>query len=234
MTLTEAIVTEFIEHYLHNIDDRDGSTRKRKRNGNYDHMRQAPKCSRHDKQQRKKILQSLNRIADEFDKFIGSSSEREERFAGLITPLIPLLIGNGQENEKQYSKAFEAIADELFSQDITWSRVVTFLVYNGELASKVTKESKSEDKISRMTSQIIDNICRYFDEKIMQWIDQQDGGWLNIVTYEHEIQLDTKNLPLTNGHFSNGNGRCIRQVISVAALAAVIGGLYMCSKLSVQ
>lgn len=239
MALTELIVTQFIENQLNKTSERNGSRRKgKKRNGENEHILKHPKCNKHDRQLCQKVLPSLIEVANNFDKFISESS-KEERFTDLTTPLLPHLIGTKQGSKQQCYDAFSRIADELFSDDVTWGRIVTFLVYAGELATKVTQQTEDASKIPTTISMIIENICKYFDEKLLQWIEQQDNGWMSIIAYQNEIQSDEGKGLLANGHSAesadeSNNTRCMRQVISVAAFAAIIGGLYMCSKLSVQ
>lgn len=172
------------------------------------------------------VLESVKRIATQLEKFIGD--DYNERFVGLTEPLIPKL---RQGNKKVFYKAFKAVADELFSQRISWSHIVTFLVYNAELAHRAIELARREDneeEADKMVSLLVECVCRYFQENLMQWIKQQ--GWRDIIKYE---AAPTSQSPPQQKE--TNNSRAIKQYVGAAAFAAVIGGLFLlCSKLSVQ
>lgn len=175
--------------------------------------------------QREIVQNSLTKIARDFEIFIGN--KYNDRFPELTEPLIPKL-KNG--SKQKYYEAFKAISDELFSQDISWSHIVTFLVYSAELTNKVLElpPQNDKDKTFKMVSQIIKSICRYFDDKLLQWVENQETGWLDVVEYEKQAERSM------NGKHDDANYRGVKQYLGVAAVAAIIGGLYLCSKLTVQ
>lgn len=171
---------------------------------------------------RKQILHSLSNIARELEDFIKETYN--DRFANLTEPLMPAL----KNGSKRYYESFKAVIDELFATDFSWTHIVTFLVYSAELTNKVLELSLSEDKTHKMVSQIINSICRYFDERLTQWIEKQDGGWQSLVEFDKKQKSASDNEV-------NTEIRSFRHYVSnVVAAAAIIGGLYLCSKLTIQ
>lgn len=169
------------------------------------------------------IVSRLVSIDREFQIFV--NNKYDDRFTELTEPLVSRLKGG---SSRKYYEAFKTIASELFLGQISWIRIVTFLVYSAELVNRVLTEppQNDRDKTFKMVSQVIKCTCRYFEENLLQWIEEQDGGWNNIIELTKGADDNNK----------NGSGTCrgIKQYIGVAAFAAVIGGLYLCSKLTVQ
>lgn len=169
------------------------------------------------------IVSRLISIDREFQIFI--NNKYDDRFRDLTEPLVARL---QNVSTRKYYEAFKTIANELFLGEISWIRIVTFLVYSAELVNRALTElpQNDRDKTFKMVSQVIKCTCTYFEENLLQWIEEQDGGWNNI--FELTKGSDDSNK-------RNSNGCCgIRQYVGVAAVAAIIGGLYLCSKLTVQ
>lgn len=177
------------------------------------------------REQLEDICTSLNKIANQLQTFIGNTFSG--RFEELTNPLIPKLF---ELDERNFFAASKEVADELFLQGISWSHIVTFLVYNAELASKAIELSKRErniEKGAKMVSQVVDCVCRYFDTCLMQWINQQEDGWMSVKKYE-AATVNQNYYPFRD--YANVLG--IKQYLGVAAVAVVLGGLFLCSKLS--
>ena len=218
MSFVETIVVEFLaEHLYERLNSQHWLIERLK-----DHPLTAED---HPMPDYEPILDRLILIDREFQIFV--ETKYQDRFTELTEPLITRL-KNG--SKQKYYDAFKSIADELFSTGVSWTRIVTFLVYSAELINKVIElpNQKDKEKTFKMVSQIISCVCRYFDENLLQWINEQDGGWENIIEY-------TKGLNHNYGmNADNGSGRGLKQYIGVAAFAVVIGGLYLCAKLTVQ
>lgn len=167
------------------------------------------------------VVDTLVSVDREFRIFV--NNKYDDRFSELTEPLVPTI---RQGSSRKFYEAFKTIANELFAGDISWIRIVTFLVYSAELINRVLTElpQNDRDKTFKMVSQVIKCTCTYFEENLLQWIEEQDGGW-------HNVMELTKKEPNRN---ATGCYRGIKQYIGVAAVAAVIGGLYLCSKLTVQ
>lgn len=156
------------------------------------------------------ICQSLNQISEELQQFI--TKAYNERFKEMTVAL---------ESHQTDYEALNTVADELFSRGITWFRIVTFFYYLAELASRVLDQpKKSSEERHKTVAKIIDWMCKYIDNNLSQWIAKQDNGWLGIT--EHT----------TNGSFANHKG--LKNYFGVAAVAAFLGGLYICSRFTIQ
>lgn len=223
MSFVETIVVEFIADHLYERRENSSSHHEL-----FDRLKEEPVCSNgndhdealDDRPDHEPILEGLLIIDREFKSFI----EKEyKNFSELTEPLVTRLKSG---SEQRYYQAFKTIADEIFAGVIKWEHIVTFLVYSAELVNKIIDlpNHNDQEKTFKMVSQIIRGVCRYFDENLLQWIDQQQGGWNNIIES-------------TKGSTDNNcktSCRGVRQYIGVAAFAVVIGGLYMCSKLTAQ
>ena len=206
MTLTELVVTKFMDYYSEkHSDSRPGKT-------NLTDGTAQIKCSRLERQHSRKIVKSLTRIAEEFDRFISDSSGLEENFDRLVTPLASDLL-----YDDIWGRALWEVADQFFSQGVSWERIVTYLVYCSQLDLKARKNLVHEEEISRMRSQIISSTCSYFDEHVLPWIDHQEGGWLNVTSHDG-TRLNFNNTLLFKDAPDNEptNGRGMRQVVNGA------------------
>ena len=162
------------------------------------------------------VFDSLLKLAKECQEFI--DDKHNDRFASLFDRLL-LKLETGPPGE--YHAAFESITDELFSQGISWSHIVIFLLYTAELTNKLLERpilnDKQKDKTFMMVNKIISFVCREFKHRLLKWIEEQDGGWLSIKDQERpDINLKSD--------------RGVRQYIGLVAFAAVLCGLYLCSK----
>jgi len=243
MSLTEVIIVEFINHYLGRQNGRDDSKKNMPQNGRNGEIKLTVKTSKYTRQKSQKILASLKEVAKEFDEFLQLTFGLPEHFAELNYSLIPLLLYDHHEPEGKFSEAFKAIGDELFSQGITWARILIFMVYAADLSVQTNREvnlyGDGESSLTKIL-QIVENVTRYFDDHLVKWIDQQEGGWMDIIRYEKQDSDELDHIlemyqPAPKKKASKGNERnYMRQVMGMAAIAAVIGGLYMCSRLTVQ
>lgn len=157
------------------------------------------------------ICQTMNQISMELQEFI--TKAYNERFKEIIAAL---------DSHHTDNEALNTVADELFSRGITWFRIVTFFYYVAELASRVLDEpGKSSDERHKTVAKIIEWMCQYIGDNLSQWIGKQRGGWLAITTEQ-----------TTNDSFENHKG--LKNYFGVAAVAVFLGGLYLCSKFSIQ
>lgn len=153
------------------------------------------------------ICQSLIEISNELKEFISNSYN--ERFKESIS----LLDLNNPDFE-----ALNTVADELFSEDITWFRIMTFLYYGAELSCRAMQvnnynheEGEEEEEELYMVSLIIDWMSTYIDRNLSEWISEQEGGWTSVNNYRN---VKTK-------------GK--RHYFGIAAVAVFVS-LYLCSK----
>jgi hypothetical protein len=221
MILVKSLVIEFLREHLYDRGQDPAWLFDRLENDDIDDSNLSVEL----KQLRSSVVNSLLAVAIELEQFV--DNKYNDRFTELTEPLVPKL-RNG--SKQKYYDAFKSVADELFSHGISWSHIVTFLVYSVELTNKVLElpSKNDQDKTFKMVSQIVDCICRYFDESVTQWIDEQDGGWLSVLEYERASRSNASDKDVST------DGRGVKQYIGVAAVAAIIGGLYLCSKLAVQ
>lgn len=165
------------------------------------------------------VCQTLQDISDELHDFIRQTDK--EGFGRLAETFL----------DSFNYEALKTMMDELFSKEITWNHIVTFLVYGAELADRVIEQSEQDDSDddndngnsnSEKISQIVDWMCTYIDSNLMQWIQDQDGGWQSV-----------KSMQLANNQSKGFNIRGIKHYFGVAAFAVFIGGLYLRSKMYV-
>lgn len=163
-----------------------------------------------DQAQIEQICQSLNEISKELQEFI--TKAYNERFKEITAAL---------DSHQTNYEALNTVADELFSRGITWFRIVTFFYYVAELSSRVLDQPrKSSEERHKTVAKIIDWMCKYIDDNLSQWIGEQENGWLGIT--EHR----------KNGSFVDHKG--LRSYFGMAAVAAFVGGIYLCSKFTIQ
>lgn len=79
-----------------------------------------------------------------------------------------------------------------------------------------------DEKSGSKVSQIVDWMCTYIDNNLLQWIEDQEGGWQSI----KKLHTSTN---LTKGFSMRG----MKHYFGVAAFAVFLGGLYLRSKLTV-
>lgn len=154
-----------------------------------------------------KISQSLNEISNELQEFIHKAYN--DRFRESMKVL---------EHTNFDCESIDTLADELFNPDITWLHIVTFLYYGAELACRAIEISQEDDNDDGfdMVSKIITWMCNYTDKNLSQWIANQEGGW--------------KSINIHKGSRNKG----VKHYFGIAAFAAFVGGLYLCSKFTVQ
>lgn len=152
------------------------------------------------------ICQSLNEISNELQEYI--TKAYNERFKKITADL---------DSHTSDYEALNTVADELFLEGITWSRIVTFFYYHAELSSRVLDQpKKSSEERHRTVANIIEWMCKYIDDNLSQWIDREGEGWLGL----------TKQT--TNGSLEHDKG--LKNYFGAAAIAAFVGGLYLCSR----
>lgn len=66
----------------------------------------------------------------------------------------------------------QSVSAELFSEGVTWGRVIGFFVFVGELAS----QHASNDKSGNTTNKLYESFCRHVKETMMSWVED-NGGW---------------------------------------------------------
>lgn len=187
------------------------------------------------------VCHHLNGISKELQEFIKASFDKT--FAETIS--IDL-------SDFDY-EGLKTMADELFANGVTWSGITTLLLHAACLACKAMEshdntpidhhesngtadiettttmtndtDSNSDSKVTggvKFVSKIADLVTLYIDENLMQWINEQ-GGWSSIKDYMAERR--------GSGWFGKGglDTQSFRH-LKVAAFAALLGGLYLCSK----
>lgn len=157
------------------------------------------------------IEKALFHISEDLRDFI--SEAHNEQFEQMMESI--------NDNNLDYDD-FKTLADELFSEGISWIKIVTFLVFGGELASKALINGQDEKFVH---NHIIDSLSKYVDENLLQWIREQENGWMNVCSFAQASKSQ---------NFSNNSHKSMRQYFRMATCAAFIGGLYLCSKLVLQ
>ena len=225
MALTELVVITFIDYYLEEHPDS-----RRERTSLADDTAHI-KCSGLVRRRNRKIVKSLAMIAEEFDRFLSETSSFEENFDRLVRSWA----GDGVYDDI-WGRALWDVADRFFHRGTSWERIVSYLVFCSELDLKSRKFLVNEEEVSRMRSQLINSTYAYFDEYIMPWIDHQEGGWFNVTSHDGTgLNFNNRILFKDAPAKVPSNGRGMRQVVNVTCVAAaILGGLYFCSKFSLQ
>lgn len=158
------------------------------------------------------ICQSLNEMSSELHEFI--SNAYNDKFRESIEII---------DVEYLDFEGLDRLADTLFSPDIAWFHILTFLHYGAELVCKGIEVSEfkgyNHQESYNMVYCIIEWMCKYIDTKLLDWIEEQ-GGWMSINSFrEHE-----------NKHLKQR----YNALLGMAAFAVVTGGLYLCSKFTGQ
>lgn len=173
----------------------------------------------------------LNEISKELFDFIRDGSYNS-RFDEMTSTFMQINTSNNNINSDANNTfiKFTLVADGLFAGSrIDWINIVTFLSFGADVACRVIKEIKKDNKKEcyEVVLQIISCMCRYIDKNLMKWIMEQDGDWLSLKQ-------------VTNGsgtrarHFNDSHNKTIGQYLGIGALVALLGGLYICSRFSVQ
>lgn len=93
-------------------------------------------------------------------------------------------------NEENISSILLDVADELFSEGITWSKIIAFFAFVGELTTMCIKRKLPKSLVNVM----YESFSRLVKVKLESWIDDHDG-WegltsLSIVTQpEHLLRI---------------------------------------------
>lgn len=100
---------------------------------------------------------------------------------------------------------FESLANELFSERIRWSHLISLLVFATELILITINENPSRD--------FIDNIhfylCTYLNNHLLQWINDNQA-WQGLISYCNQESLSSDSLVdkiLSKIHWSNRSVR---------------------------
>lgn len=198
---TRDIVGKYMNNYLpakfHQNNTRDDNNDEVRFNSDQEY------CQRLDE-----VCRSLAILSNELKSFV--KEVHKDRFKDLTSNIVTEI----KDDRPRLKSALKKIADELFSQGINWSHIVTFLVFCAELQCRSLEISNNTNG-ARLRSLLNNWICKYIDENLMQWIDEQEGGWLDVTAIITERENKKKS---------------IRNYMSVAAIAAFVGGLYLCSK----
>lgn len=198
----------------------------------------------------KSVTESLQRIADNSRELI--SEKYNGHLAHLAEYLLPMLMEipknlagmTYEEYEKatsQFEEEFEEVTfTTFFSEGISWSRIVAFLLFNAILASKAIESDKSSHS-SMLVHHLFECVSNWFTKDITAWIGRLQGGWFDLVRYEKE---DFGKSYLTINSYgdvfqverrrNNSPKRTVKHYFGAAAIVAVVAGLVLRSKLSVQ
>lgn len=170
------------------------------------------------------VLNNLNEISRELLQFIRDGSYNN-KFDEMTATFIPVKTSSDSHN---IFIKFSLVADGLFADTrIDWINIVTFLTFGAEVACRVVREIKNDNKgeCCEIVLQIISCMCKYVDEYLMHWIMEQDGDWLSLSQVSNTTRVR---------QFNNNHNKTLGQYLGIGALVTLICGLYICSKFSVQ
>lgn len=171
------------------------------------------------------ILSTLDRISNALIEFIREDRSQSDLFTNMTDQLI--------DNFKY--KNFETLADEVFSEGITWSHIVTVIVFSLECATKILEKDiyfferdfgKDDVEVlhrrrGETIYQLIDWLVKYFQYKIEDWISKE-GGWTKMKVLEEKEGLLENNSDINKSNF--------KQYFGVATIAVLASTLYFCSR----
>lgn len=187
--------------------------------------RDAPEYS----EELRKVSYYLNEISDELYDFIRENiySTRFDEIIKTFLKANNLLANQDPEFENLYRK-FQIVADSLFSE-FNWYCVITFLTFGAEVACQLVREMRSRRRGDRKKTDdkvflVLACMSRYIDLVLMEYIDSQEERWLSVrEIFKPPQAVEPKK------HFKSWG-----QYVGLGALVALAGGLYICSKISVQ
>lgn len=168
------------------------------------------------------VCQTLQDISEELHEFLRQT--HKERFGQLAATFL----------DSFNYESLRIMMDELFAKEITWNHIVTFLVYGAELADRSIERldrdgsddpdhDEQDDRRDQLkVSQIVDWMCTYIDSNLLQWIEDQHGGWQSV-----------KSLLRANNCTKSHTSRGMKHYFGAAAFAVFLGGLYLRSKMYV-
>lgn len=116
---------------------------------------------------------ALRSLADEF------SMHFKDRFVEMCDKI--------EINEVTLKPTIDGIANELFSEGIKWTRIVTFLVFCSELA-----EHCKEHNWPNLINVIAYSLSSYISEKLLPWINDH-GGWEGLITFREGDNAEQSN-----------------------------------------
>jgi len=114
--------------------------------------------------------------------------------------------------------AFKTIAEEVMSNGIQWSHVVTLLVFSSELAFLEGVRDHDVDFISRITEWVTRYFCQ--SDSLKSWIEHQSGGWDGISHYAR----------LAESKISSSSSVVSKMTIFAGLSAAAAGLAYFITK----
>lgn len=98
-------------------------------------------------------------------------SSNENTFKRMVKQLN---IGNIQSSKSCLNK----VAEELFSDNVcNWGRIVTLYAFAGEVA-----KSLQPDFGDKVNDEVADELSRFVNQRLSQWINQQKG-WVRILFF---------------------------------------------------
>lgn len=177
------------------------------------------------------VLKAMKVLTTDLEKTLGDSYD--VKFDRITEPLLGELIRKKGKDDKFY-KIYRIVADEHFAPGIHWIPIVTFIIFNAELAHKAIRWAEENEETyndsHKLVAQIIRCVSRYFDENLMQWINEQHDDWASLVIFS-KSKADNNN----RNNNVNHDFRRVKQYVKSAALAVAIGGLFLLSiKATVQ
>ncbi|CAL1271952.1 unnamed protein product [Larinioides sclopetarius] len=116
-----------------------------------------PMSARNSKEER--VLMIFKTVIDEFrDSYANPIQEMARKMKHISVDLLPELL--------------RSVSAELFCEGVTWSKVIGFFVFVGELAIHYAPNDESSDVINKL----YESFCRHVKENLISWVEEH-GGW---------------------------------------------------------
>ncbi|XP_077977993.1 bcl-2-like protein 2 [Glandiceps talaboti] len=108
---------------------------------------------------------------------------------------------------------FTTITNELFTEGVTWGRIVALYAFGGALAVQCV-----EREMAQYVDRVVDWVTQYTDNNLAQWITE-NGNWNGLVQF-YEGSQDAQSAPWPSG----------KTLFGVAALGLVTIGATLFAK----